>query len=307
MTPKQFKDWSKNKAKETNTPIPIIQRDYILDEVLRKISHSEYKNDLVLKGGFYVQSLMGTTSRTTEDLDATLIHKKNSEAEIMNFIKTTLSKNTEEGIKFSDFKIDGTREAAHYPGFRIRAGAYIGKTRIPFKMDITTGDAIVPSPIVHAHKLMFENQSLKVLAYPVEQVVAEKLQTVLSRAESNTRSKDLYDLYLIQEKIPLNYDDVRLAFQATSKKRQTLFSEKSIQEKFKAIETSPKLKEYWKNYISKPENSYAKKISYEKIISGTKNVITKMAASHQVKDPEIEIPKKLQKGIGINMDNHRSL
>ncbi|AVL00179.1 MULTISPECIES: nucleotidyl transferase AbiEii/AbiGii toxin family protein [Pediococcus] len=288
MTPNKFKDWSKKRAKETQTPITIVQRDYILDEVLKRIANSEYRNNLVFKGGFYVQSLLGTNSRTTEDLDTTLIHKKNSEKEVMSFIQNTLSGTSEEGIIFSDFKIDDTREEAEYPGFRIRGGAFIGKTRIPFKMDITTGDAIVPSPIVHEHKLMFDNRSLKILAYPIEQVIAEKLQTILSRSENNSRSKDFYDITLIQKKMKIDYKSLFVAFQATCKKRNTNFTSKQIMTRLERIKHSPRVNKYWQQYVSKPENHYAKDLSFSDVMDATNKLFTEMNLNNKRPDSSLE-------------------
>ena len=49
-------------------------------------------------------------------------------------------------------------------------------------MDISTGDVITPEVQLHEFKDMFEpEKTIKLLSYPIETVLAEKVETVLSR------------------------------------------------------------------------------------------------------------------------------
>lgn len=277
MTSKQLKDWIKAEAKRTGTSPAIIQRDFILGKLLEKISESSYKENLVIKGGYVLQSVLGITNRTTEDLDTTIINRANSIETMHDFLEEVFKNPTPEGIEFKDFKIDNTREAANYPGFRIRGFAYIEKMRVPFRMDITAGDAIIPSPVRFKHQLMFEDKTINVLAYPLEQILAEKLQTVLSRGTSNSRGKDFYDLYALPQKFRINHHDLMRSFNATNVVRHTKFTQPQILQILTHMRVDPELNDMWNRYRSMPENQYARDIEFDQIV----NSIKKLSHSEQ--------------------------
>ena len=68
---------------------------------------------------------------------------------------------------------------------------------VPLKLDITTGDKITPREIEYRFKLLLEDREIPVLAYNLETVMAEKLETVVSRGDQNTRPRDYYDIYIL--------------------------------------------------------------------------------------------------------------
>lgn len=71
---------------------------------------------------------------------------------------------------------------------------------------------------------MLENRTIEVWAYNLETVLAEKLETVISRNVTNTRMRDFYDIYILQKLYgeQLSKDVLRDALVATAKKRETL-------------------------------------------------------------------------------------
>jgi hypothetical protein len=62
---------------------------------------------------------------------------------------------------------------------------------VPLKLDITTGDRITPTDVVYEFKLLLEDRSIQVLEYYLETVMAEKLETVKSRGDQNTRPREI--------------------------------------------------------------------------------------------------------------------
>ena len=69
---------------------------------------------------------------------------------------------------------------------------------------------------------MFENRTIPLLAYPPETVLAEKLETILSRGEANTRLRDFYDVYILQrEDFVVTPDALRYALLATVERADT--------------------------------------------------------------------------------------
>ncbi len=75
--------------------------------------------------------------------------------------------------------------------------AKLDRTKQTMKMDITTGDVITPREIEYSFKLLLEDRSISILAYNLETVLAEKLETILTRGTVTTRMRDYYDLYIL--------------------------------------------------------------------------------------------------------------
>lgn len=68
---------------------------------------------------------------------------------------------------------------------------------VDLKIDVTTGDVIHSEAIEYDHRLLFEDKTVEILAYPLEQVLAEKLHAAIYLEETNTRVRDFYDIYML--------------------------------------------------------------------------------------------------------------
>ncbi len=90
-------------------------------------------------------------------------------------------------------------EEAEYPGVRVSMETTFDGVRTPLKIDISTGDVITPREVRYSFKLMLEERSIKVWAYNLETVLAEKLETAISRNVTNTRMRDFYDIHILQQ------------------------------------------------------------------------------------------------------------
>lgn len=124
------------------------------------------------------------------DLDATLRDFAVSQERIVALLADVFATPTAEGITFTVTWVEEIREQDNYPGFRAHVKAELGTLRADVKLDFTTGDTIHPEAIRYAHPLLFEDRAITVYAYPVEQILAEKLQTLFYLAEDNTRARD---------------------------------------------------------------------------------------------------------------------
>ena len=71
-TARQLKDLIRNMSKKKSADAQILMRKYMMDRFLERISLSEYKNQLILKGGMLVAAMVGLDARATMDLDATI-------------------------------------------------------------------------------------------------------------------------------------------------------------------------------------------------------------------------------------------
>ena len=69
----KIKNKVKKISKENKIDVQIAWDILFFDEFLERLSKSKYKNKFVLKGGFYLQSIVGINSRSTMDLDLKLM------------------------------------------------------------------------------------------------------------------------------------------------------------------------------------------------------------------------------------------
>ena len=223
-----------------------------MERFLERISLSEYKNQFILKGGMLVAAMVGLDARATMDLDATIKGTNVSVEDVEMIISQIISIPLNDGVSFRIKRISEIMEEADYPGVRVSMETKFDGVITPLKIDISTGDIITPREIKYNFNLMLENRTIEVWAYNLETVLAEKLETVISRNVTNTRMRDFYDIYILQKLYgeQLSKDVLRDALVATAKKRETLeqIETEDIDEVFDEIQSSSVMENLWKAY-----------------------------------------------------------
>lgn len=251
-TARQLKDLIRNISKKKSADAQILMRNYMMERFLERISLSEYKDQFILKGGMLVAAMVGLDARATMDLDATIKGTNVSVADVEMIISKIISIPLNDGVSFRIKRISEIMEEADYPGVRVSMETKFDGVITPLKIDISTGDVITPREIKYNFKLMLEDRSIEVWAYNLETVLAEKLETVISRNVTNTRMRDFYDIYILQKLYgeQLKKEILWNVLVATARKRETLDQIESgeIREIFDEIESSPVMEKLWKTY-----------------------------------------------------------
>ena len=271
-TARQLKDLIRNMSKKKSADAQILMRNYMMERFLERISLSEYKNQFILKGGMLVAAMVGLDARATMDLDATIkgtnVSVEDVEMIISQIISQIISIPLDDGVSFRVKRISEIMEEADYPGVRVSMETKFDGVITPLKIDISTGDVITPREIKYKFNLMLEDRTIEVWAYNLETVLAEKLETVISRNVTNTRMRDFYDIYILQK---LHGEQLKkqvlwTALVATAKKRGTLdlIEAEDIREIFDEIESSLVMETLWKTY--QKNYSYAADISWHTIM-----------------------------------------
>ena len=67
-----FKSKIKEIAKQKRILAQQVQQQYLLEQILKAIADSKYKDSFILKGGYLIGQIIGLDKRTTMDLDVTL-------------------------------------------------------------------------------------------------------------------------------------------------------------------------------------------------------------------------------------------
>ena len=251
-TARQLKDLIRNLSKKKSADAQILMRNYMMERFLERISLSEYKNQFILKGGMLVAAMVGLDARATMDLDATIKGTNVSVEDVEMIISKIISIPLNDGVLFRIKRISEIMEEADYPGVRVSKETKFDGLITPLKIDISTGDIITPREIKYNFNLMLENRTIEVWAYNLETVLAEKLETVISRNVTNTRMRDFYDIYILQKLYgeQLSKDVLWDALVATAKKRETLeqIETEDIDEVFDEIQSSSVMENLWKAY-----------------------------------------------------------
>ena len=269
----QLKAWIKKMSKNIAVNENIILQNYMLERLLERISKSEYKYKFILKGGMLISAIVGIDMRNTLDLDATIKGINLEKDNLIQILKEILNIDIQDGIEFNYINIKDIRQEDKYGGYRISIEGKFDKITVPMKLDISTGDIIVPKEINYKFYLMFEERAIEILAYNLETVISDKIETIISRNIDNTRARDFYDIYILWTTQSCNFSRVVLKKAILEKfnYRETAHILDNIDEILEAIEDSDTLKGYWNNYKNK--FNYASEIEYKEIMKVLREIL----------------------------------
>jgi len=143
-------------------------------------------------------------------------------------------------------------------------------------VDITTGDKITPKEVEYSFRLMFDDRSISVLAYNLETIFAEKLETVLSRNIANTRPRDFYDIHILYALRGSECDMavLRQAINETVNKRGSHTILEQYREITENIRNNPQMQGFWAKY--QKEFNYAKDISFDDTCNSILTIMDKV-------------------------------
>ena len=253
--PMQLKAFIKNKAAEKHISAQLVMQNYMLERLLERISFSPYKNNFILKGGFLISVIVG--------LDTTIKGFTLTQEAICKIFMEICAVQIADDVQFEVVGISDIRETDDYPGIRVALKAKYPPISIPLTVDVTTGDMITPCEVEYTFSLLFDDRTISIFAYNLETVLAEKLETVLSRNIANTRPRDYYDIHILYALRGAECDKVtlRCALERTTQKRGSSIILTDYPEIMKEIRESDTLRKLWEKYSR--EYEYAKDISFE--------------------------------------------
>lgn len=257
-----FKAKIKNISKDKGIPAQQVQQHYLIEQVLKLISTSPYRDSFIVKGGYLIGQMIGLDKRTTMDLDVTLKGTEMSRENLIDIFEEILCSKTD-GFSFSVDKLEPIRQADEYGGFSLKLNATFDTLKEVVFIDITTGDKITPREITYSMTSIFTNESIKIWTYNLETVLAEKLETIISRGLASTRPRDRYDLFTLYKlrKEEINLEVLKNALENTAKKRKSKDTIYNWEEQVRGIEISDYQKELWIRY--QRQFKYAKDISFD--------------------------------------------
>lgn len=260
---------------ESGVSVNTLLLTYFFERFLVRLSGSTYKTDLILKGGFLISSIMGIETRTTMDMDMSLRNRNLDTDTIRTAVEGIISKTSDDEVNFEISSIEEIKIEDKYPGYCVSIIGKLSNIRQPFSIDIATGDPITPSAIEYRYKSVFsDGHDISIVSYNLETIVAEKLETIVSRRTDNSRSKDFYDLHLIWtlKKEQLEFDKIFRAIRTTFAYRGTEYKTEDILREIEDIRANEGFRRRWDTYCRK--NAYVDKISFDDMLNELSDIVT---------------------------------
>lgn len=240
---------------------------------MTRISISNYRGKIILKGGLLLTSIIGDDERTTKDMDVTLKGIPLTKNDVEKVFNEILNIDVDDGISFQIISIKDIRLDDEYGGFRLNILSKLGNNKTYIAVELTTGDVITPREMKYNYNCIFEDKKIPIMSYTLETILAEKFQTIVTRGLLNTRLKDFYDVYiLINTKIDdLNRSNLAKAIKNTFKRRETNFDLEQFNEVINSLKDDNTMNNLWNEYVFK--NSYAKNVKFIDAINALKEVM----------------------------------
>ena len=267
---KQLKDLIRNLSKEVGIEAHVLIRKYMMERFLERVSSSKYNGSFILKGGMLVAAFVGVEARATMDIDTTIKGIPVTMVDMERTITEISNIDLDDNVKFRIKKVSEIMDEAEYSGIRFSMDAVLDGAVIPLKIDISTGDVITPREIAYSYKLMFEDRTIPIMTYPIETVLAEKLETVISRSVTNTRMRDFYDIHILLKSQNIDADILALALERTAKKRGNFNLLENAESVLKIVKSDEGMKRLWNIYQKKFK--YAGEYTWDEVIHSVREL-----------------------------------
>ena len=265
MTSEKLKGKIKSFSEKNNLKAQEVLQMYFFERFLTRLEKSKYRANFIIKGGFLISSIIGIQNRTTMDIDTTIKGLPVKEEIIKEIILEILNIEVNDGIEFVLGKIENIREISEYENYRLHLTANFEKIKNPLKIDITTGDVIIPSEIEYSYETIFK-EKVNILVYSLKTLIAEKYETIIKRNITTTRLRDFYDIYMIfkLKNDKINVNNLKQAIWETAKNRNSTEEILESKEILEDIKNDEYLNKQWNIY--KNENKYVDNIQFSEIL-----------------------------------------
>jgi predicted nucleotidyltransferase component of viral defense system len=256
----------RNQAAASGRPFQLCLQLFCQEEFLRRLAASDYKNNLVLKGGHLIYCLTEFNSRPTVDIDFLAKDTANTIEKLEEILRNIVNAKT--GNEFVSYEIKHIEEISiekKYPGLSVVLQARIKNTRTPLKIDFGFGDVVYPEERLREVPVQLPDfVPPLVKTYSLETVIAEKLDAILDLMEFSSRMKDYYDLYLLSVEFNFEGNQLRTALLKTFKNRDREYTKDDLK-RVLAFDQNREMVRKWDAFLKKSKLS---PIQFDVVIAG---------------------------------------
>ena len=262
----------RNYARNSRIAAQVVLQNYMFERFLARLSQSKYQDKFVIKGGMLIAAIVGLNTRSTMDLDTTLRGLPLTEEKVLEAVKDVCKMDLGDEVTFEVKSIVPIRKDDRYGGYCVRIDALYDTIVTPLSIDVSTGDIITPGAVLYEFGGIFDEEvHVRLWGYNIETIMAEKVETILSRSVFNTRPRDFYDAFILGTTQEYDKQLFEEALAATAEHRG---STDNIADRVEIIETIAEnntLRNMWKKYQKR--FSYASEVGYEGIIKVLKELL----------------------------------
>lgn len=258
-------------AKSTGLRPQTVIQSYMFERFLDRLSQSDYRDNFVLKGGVLISAFVGLQARATMDVDATVLELPMTFAAIRRAMLEVVRVTLDDGVVFSLRAIERIRlNIDGYDGIRAKLTAEFHGLKVPVSVDVTKGDA--GAVVTYDYPRVFSaGDSIRLSAYSLERVLAEKCETILRRNIMSTRPRDLYDVFVLTRLCKISMSRFSKALSETCAGRganDLLLRHEMI---LGQIRGNARQREFWRRYQN--EFPYAVDISFEDAVEAVQMLL----------------------------------
>lgn len=242
----------RNEARTASVAYNTLLEHFVLARFLARLSQSAYSDRFVLKGAQLFRLWNDQLHRPTRDADFLDYEELAPErlAQVMDEICALTPPNTD-ALEWLPCTVTPIRAENADGGNRVKITALLGTMKIHLQIDVGYGDTVTPSPQASQWPGILDFPPVPLITYPVETVIAEKLEAIVSLALANSRMKDFYDLYWLLSHISLEPDTLRTAIRNTFQNRQTSLPQSPPIAFTAAFFDAPQKKTQWQAFLRK--------------------------------------------------------
>lgn len=215
------------KAKERGQDFNLVLGRYAIERWLYRLSVSPAREQFLLKGALLFDLWFDQPHRPTRDADFLGFGAADT-ALLARTVADICGIEADDGLRYdvATIRVEQIREEASYGGLRVTLVAFLGKARCPMQLDVGYGDAVTPAPEeAELRTLLADQPAPRLMAYPRESVIAEKLEALVSLGIANSRMKDLFDLRALAREGRTKAPALAKAIAATFARRKTSLPE----------------------------------------------------------------------------------
>jgi predicted nucleotidyltransferase component of viral defense system len=261
-------------ARQSDANFNVVLVRFATERLLYRLSRSPHADRFVLKGAwlFYVWDL---ERRVTRDLDL-LGFGNASPAAMEEVFREVLGSPMEpDGIEFDDaeLQVAEMREGAAYPGVRVRVVARLGNARIPFQVDVGFGDVVVDPPAKTELPTLLDLPAPELSIYPVEAVVAEKIEAIVRFDALNTRLKDYFDLYVLATEVTIDEASLTRQLAQTFQRRGTPIPLEVPTGLSDAFARDPERNARWRAFLERSGGAASAPASFQEVVGRVRELV----------------------------------
>jgi hypothetical protein len=223
------------------------------ERLLFRLGASAARDRCILKGASLLAVWMPDPYRATRDVDVLASGPTDDDAIRSLIVEICSVPCPEDGLRFdlSDLAVEAIRAEEEYSGKRARFRAYLGRARIAVQLDLGVGDAIAIAPEEISYPTMLPSlPAPRLRAYPREQTVAEKFETMVKLDTQNSRMKDFHDVWALAGAFEFDGAALQRAVAACFERRRTPWTEEAPRALTTAFYHLPELTTRWRNYLA---------------------------------------------------------